>query len=557
MPDQPDGESKRTAMTFKPASGRTFAALLLAGMLTTDCAPGQLGNGLRPADPTAWDATSDKEGQCRVVSNFGEPLIVDWEAYQRGDLEEAMNDGVAVVAYDCHSLRLLKGCRLDSTYGFMAFSKKEENIQFENADEITANLPAFGVSLLKGLSGELTRDSTIDLAMILVGKKRTTVREAAADKLLGGRACEGATHFVRGAFVGAFAMGTGTKGAANLGLGLFKAGSKSSKLSKHRDGDPDTCQQVKSGSPSAPDACNALLRLELVGLAMQRAGMAASSGKGDAEGVQQTCSAGLVLSEGKCARPTEEKAHLCNYGDPADCTTQCEKHDAESCVSLGLMYDNARNVGKDSVRAASLFKRACDGRSVRGCTFLGIMYAEGTGVAKDEARALSLYVQACDGGDPGGCSELGVLYNLGRGVAKDDVRALSLYKQACGGGNPGGCSNLGVMYNMGTGVGKDDVRAVSLFKQGCDGYFAMGCSNLGEMYSTGSGVGKDDVRAASLFKQSCDGREMMGCHNLALAYEKGIGVPLDRAKALDLHRQDCKAGNSRGCDELKRLGETP
>jgi hypothetical protein len=38
---------------------------------------------------------------CHVIENDGEPLVVDWRAEQRGDLEIAMRDRVAVVAYDC------------------------------------------------------------------------------------------------------------------------------------------------------------------------------------------------------------------------------------------------------------------------------------------------------------------------------------------------------------------------------------------------------------------------------------------------------------------------
>src|SRR5262249_41499793 len=158
------------------------------------------------------------------------------------------------------------GCHIDGSYGFLAFSRKEQRIRFDNADEVKANLPTFGVSLLHDLSGDLKADSTVDLAMILIGKKRTTVREAKRESLRGGDACSGATHFVRGAFLGAFAMGTGTHGGAHLGTGLFGAESSSSRLANFRDGNPSSCQQVTSGAPSAPDECDALVRLELVAL---------------------------------------------------------------------------------------------------------------------------------------------------------------------------------------------------------------------------------------------------------------------------------------------------
>jgi TPR repeat protein len=532
-------------------AGLAPALVLLAFGLSADCTPGQVGSAVRPADPTAWEVTGDGAGQCRVVSDFGEPLIVDWEAHQRGNLEEAMNDGVAVVAYDCHSLRLLRGCRIDSTYGFMAFSKKEEDIRFENADEVAANLPTFGVSLLSGVHGELTRDSTLDLAMILVGKRRTTVRAAGPDRLQGGSACNGATHYVKGAFVGAFAMGTGTKGGASLGSALFKAGSQSSKISKYRDGDADKCEQVKAESASAPENCNALIRLELVALG----GAAAEA---DDQVTQQTCASGLVASGGKCVRPTEDQVHACKPGDATDCTAQCKKHDAASCSNLAMMYRlGLGGLAKDEARAAVLYKEACGGGNASGCTGLGNAYELGQGVARDEARAAAVSKQACDGGDARGCSNLGFLYDRGRGgLAKDEARAASLYKQACDGGYILGCSNLGASYMSGRGVTKDEARAFAYDKRACDGG-PSGCLGLGYMYENGKGVARDDARAASLYKQACDVGVYAACSSLGFLYEAGRGVPTNKATAVDLFRQGCRAADERGCDRLKRLGVKP
>ena len=482
--------------------------------------------------------TGDKEGQCRMVSDFGEPLIVDWEAHQRGNLEEAMHDGVAIVAYDCHSLRLLNGCRIDSTYGFMAFSKKEEDVRFENADEVTANLPAFGLTLLKGLSGELTRDSTLDLAMILVGKKRTTVREAGRELLLGGTACNGATHFVRGAFVGAFAMGTGTKGGINLGAALFKAGSNSTKVSKYRDGESEKCEQVKSDSPSAPDNCDALVRLELVALGT-------SGSTGDTGLKQQTCSAGLFMSGGKCVPSADDKAHQCKPGDLADCTAQCGRQHAGSCVNLGFMYEDGEGVNKDKPKAAALYKQACDGADSGGCNELGAMYSDGSGVNKDEARAAALFKLACDGGSPYGCRNLGRDYEWARGVNGDFARAATLYKQACDGGSGQGCLGLSNLYYAGRGVNEDKARAVALDKQACDGGYAYGCVILGLHYAP-----TDVARAMALYKQACDAGETSGCYNLGSVYFIGQGVTKDYDKAEAFFEQSCDSKHEDGCQSL-------
>jgi hypothetical protein len=486
------------------------------------------GSAARPTAMTAWQATGDQESQCRIVADRGEPLVVDWPAHQRANMEEAMSDGIAIVAYDCHSLRLLKGCRLDSTYGFMSFSKKEQTVRFDNADEVAANLPAFGTALLKGLHGDLKSDSTLDLAMILVGKKRSTVKEAKAEELLGGAACSGATHFVRGAFVGAFAMGTGTRGEASLGAGLFAANSKSAELATYRDGDPSSCQQIAAGASSAPDSCDALVRLELVAL-----GSTPAKEQAAAASDVPTCPQGLVLRDGKCALPTTAAPHTCAPRDVADCTEQCTKGQANSCTNLGSLYESGTGVPQDKSRAAALYKQGCDGNDGAACLDLAYFYVRGIGgLGVEKLHAVTLEKRACDLGYESGCTRLARAYMTGEeGVPKDYSAALGLWSQGCNGGDPVACSGLGVMYEGGRGTATDGARAFALSKRGCDGGWVASCNHLG------------------------------------LMFEQGIGVPANRTAAVAQFRKTCppvagddfpaSAGRQMACDNLKRLGESP
>ncbi len=250
----------------------------------------------------------------------------------------------------------------------------------------------------------------------------------------------------------------------------------------------------------------------------------------------------------------EEKAHKCASEDVADCTAQCAKHDAPSCVALGFMLRNGKGVAKDEARAFTVFSQACDAGAMGGCLGLGLMYETGAGgVARDDAHAAALFKQACDAADSAGCSDLGRMYARGRGVAKDEARGMALFKQACEQGNGGACANLGHAYWRGRSVPRDDAKAIALFKQACDTGGLLGCTFLGQAYAKGRGVPKDDVRAVALYQQACDGGNPFGCSSLGETYANGKGVAKDEARALALYQQSCDRNGVIGCTLLGEL----
>ena len=91
-------------------------AMICVGALlsTLGCGgAGKVGDKLRPVDVTAKDALNEPKGgslikACKPAA--GEPLVVDLRSSERSDFEVAMQDGVAVVSYNCKELHLLKGC---------------------------------------------------------------------------------------------------------------------------------------------------------------------------------------------------------------------------------------------------------------------------------------------------------------------------------------------------------------------------------------------------------------------------------------------------------------
>src|SRR5690606_8597226 len=109
-----------------------------------------------------------------VVEAPGQPLVVDWQPEQRGDLEVAMREGVAVVGFGPKGLRLLPDCRIDGAYGFIGVNTKEQVVRLLSSEEVQANLAADAAGILARLGGELGTTQALDVAIVMVGKRRTT-----------------------------------------------------------------------------------------------------------------------------------------------------------------------------------------------------------------------------------------------------------------------------------------------------------------------------------------------------------------------------------------------
>jgi hypothetical protein len=130
-----------------------------------------------------------------------------------------------------------------------------------------------------------------------------------------------------------------------------------------------------------------------------------------------SCPEGLVFGDGKCTRPEAATAHVCQSGDVPDCTSQCEKGNAQSCDTLGYMFWKGTGVAKNDAQAAQLFKHACDSGFANGCYNQGFRLAYDPHVARDEVAALALFEKACAGGSASGCFEASASLFFARGTA--------------------------------------------------------------------------------------------------------------------------------------------
>lgn len=493
-------------MIRRPAS---FAVLLLSSV---SCGAPTVGEAVRPKDMTAADVRGEP-ASCHDVLAEGTPLVVDWTPEARGDLEASMKQGITVVHFDCNSLKVLPDCRLEGRYGFIGITRKEQIIKLDNADQAQANLPLSGAKL----GASLSRGSSIDIGLVMIGKKVTSV-EGTDRSLLTGK-CDGATHVVQSATVGAFAMKTAATGEATVVADLFGAGasaaSSSSKSVTNRDGDLESCKQADVDGPKPPNGCGAPLRLRLVALEAKPIPAEKEPPRDVA------CGRGLVAVNGKCATAQPNVAHDCGLEEgPPECAKQCAAGSAASCGTASLFYMLGLDVAQDDAKSLEFSLKGCDLGDMRACWGAGASLR-----GKDNTKRSQLLTKACLAGVLEACGDLGLFWRGGNFESdKPDLpKALRYSMRACHGGRKFSCGT-----------------AAQILLKG------------------GPGLPADGARAAAILEPLCSGRpiDRNACYELGGVYERGDGVPADAAKAKAAYKRSCGNGDWKvACERLKKLGD--
>ncbi len=571
-------------LPHSPHATALLAAVAVLGSLvaSTGCTR-TVGDALRPDDHTAASSMG-AELVCSDTPTRIKPLIVDWSPDERVDLEAALGqDGVVVVKYDCPTMEILPGCHVDGSYSYAGVSRKEQVIQMENMDDIHANIP---VSSAK-VSAEIQSGRAINLATVLVGRRSTTVSHLTEGGLTG--QCEGATHFVRSASLGAFSMATGSVGKAAIVAEMFGYGggasSDSERSDLNMDGSLESCRTSDPGSDDPPSECQAPIRIELMPIVAGEAGEGAAealaaSKKSDFE---NPCLPGYVFANDMCKRPSADLAYLCDPEDKDECREQCGKGDAESCLNLG------RLVSRDQAQVP--FKKACDADIPEACTALGeivwydvdpdedsnwrqavdvaygllnkgCMGGDGYGcelaadISTDDDQtyydlsdSLTLYTRACDLGSGYGCYAASKQLFEGEGAAKDIERGFDLLLRSCEGGSADQCGDIGAVFEKGRyGVPQDSEVAAKWYGIACQGDIAF-CETAGDLSLE---VGSDE-HAALFFAMDCENyTDGEGCGKLGEMLIAGRGIDTDEELGMRLLNASCDGGYGRFCDMLGR-----
>lgn len=588
------------------------SALALAGGLVACGGAGRVGEAVRPNAATGHEAMGEAHIAACAKAVAGEPLVVDLKSNERSDLEVAMRDGVVVVGFDCRTLKILKSCSAPGSYRFAGVTRKEDVVRMTNADELAANLPLTGASLSAGMK----RGSTLDLALVTVGKKRATASEITKPELAGGASCAEATHVVRGVYVGAFALATGTEGEARAVAQIFGAGtagaSSSAKKTEARDGDIGACRTSTPDSAEPPAQCAAITRLELVPLVeAKKEPNAPKSDAVAAAGPQ--CPSGFAWDGLKCVSEKSTSVAACSEatGTVAQCQAACDAGSAASCFVLGFYAGSPpaepgkprRPVERKKTDLAALLK-GCTLGSVRACQIGASVHID-TAVSQTATPAektvawdtsFKMYDTACSLGDAVSCRAIAEAYDPNereRGsTPKSMDKKFAYLKRGCDLGSGILCGIVGDMHRDGKGAKEDSNLAIAAYERQCTsgGYTdGDGCYKVGAIYANGKGVPASTDKALAAFERACGLRNVFACmtgYNLALegkdtsrarafvergctkdvrgwdtcqtlgdAYEKGkLGLQKDYAKAAEAYELGCANGGCGRAGDLYKSG---
>lgn len=495
-------------------SPRLAGALVLAaagcGLAVAGCG-GKTGDVVRPDDYRGDEVLGAKGVACGAAPAATQAFTVDLDSATRGDLEVDMDEGVVVVAYDCNGLRVLSNCNVSGgSYAYAGMSRQTDVMQLTALDDLAVNLPLGAAKL----GAEIKAGRSIDLALVSVGRRSTTLVSVGAPELAG--ECTGATHYVQRASIGAFSIATGSIGKVGAIASYFGVGASASSSSEHnagrRAGSLEDCMRAVPGDAEPPVQCRLPLRLELTPVVADADAPAQTEptaddalGRKSIESQPNPCPAGFELVGGLCTQ-APSAAYLCDPADEAQCREQCDAGSAASCTNLGALLVSRQHEDDDAwqrtkAEAMPIFKQACDGGDIEGCAgyarvlFPSDFNKKTLAIAK---QSLAIGKKACLDGSEVACGDVALAYHNG---SDDDTAMPSDFDQyreyserACKLGNHYACGDAAEEYvNPQGSNAKDPALALALFDKGCDGGEGPVCSQLAYRLLTGTGGVKKDV----------------------------------------------------------------
>ena len=187
-------------------------------------------------------------GRCRVAASQQSPLVTEWPASEKANLENLSHAGAVAVAYSGCSMRLLPDCHVRGGYRWMRTTPATDSLEINDTDELYAKLPLGAASL----EGELKRTGKLTVKTVVAGQLQ--LDGAGVNDVPGDGACAQATHIMTALSIGAFALtaagGRTRELGASVSLGEAKIESDRGASLLRSAGDFDSCNSSTAETPN-------------------------------------------------------------------------------------------------------------------------------------------------------------------------------------------------------------------------------------------------------------------------------------------------------------------
>src|SRR5262245_29124619 len=73
-----------------------------------------------------------EQAKCKVAASQGSPLVTEWPASEKANLEARLREGGVAVAYSGCSMRLLPQCRIKGSYVWQRTTSSSDMMEIHN-----------------------------------------------------------------------------------------------------------------------------------------------------------------------------------------------------------------------------------------------------------------------------------------------------------------------------------------------------------------------------------------------------------------------------------------
>lgn len=210
----------------------------------------------------APEAPTQGLSRCAIAASQDRPLVTEWPASEKANLEARLREGAVAVAYSGCEMRLIPDCRLGGGYQWLRTSVATDVIEIGSEDDLYAKLPLGAISL----EGELRASGRLAMQTTVTGQVR--LADFAVQPGAPSPACSQATHVVSAMSIGAFKLKSGgtLQGGVRVDASVGEAGVGTESMERllREAGRPDQCAASTDEAPH-PD-CRSPIQMFLTAL---------------------------------------------------------------------------------------------------------------------------------------------------------------------------------------------------------------------------------------------------------------------------------------------------